>query len=105
MNKIILTQHVKKRREKGNIPEELLEQLGHHILEQHPMDTAIDGVYKFRKSGTCAVFGKKGNNYTFITLYGATGYLLSADEFGTFNCKYQDPEITKAKAQKRAKKQ
>lgn len=98
--RVELTEHVKRRRKRGVIPEFKLLDVAKFIIIQHNLHKKKNGVYKFRKAGTQAIIAKKKNKFVFITFFGSTGYVLKTKDYGDFNCSYQSPEVIKAKKDK-----
>jgi len=93
--KLVLTQHVKERRKKGNIPAERLRMLATYLIDSHKVETQPDGTYKFRRGGSCAIISKSKGKFIFITFYGATGWLIDNSDFTNFSCRLETEERTK----------
>jgi len=92
MNKIILTQHVKERRKTGFIPTERLRHFADFLINEHNLPLKQKGSYKFRRDGTCAIIIKENSKFTFITLYGPSGWIIDSDDFTGFSCEIQSEE-------------
>lgn len=101
---IRLTKHVRQRRKKGYIPQEILFKVAKHLILSHDLKNKKDGVYKFVKRGTSAVINKQNKTYVFVTFFGRTGYVLDTEDFGDFHCIYQSEEYIKAKLERIAKR-
>lgn len=101
---IKLTKHVRERRKKGYIPEEILFKVAKHLILTHELKNKKDGVYKFVRKGTSAVINKQNKSYVFVTFFGRTGYVLDTEDFGDFHCIYQSEEYLAAKKERLARR-
>lgn len=98
MSRIFLTEHVKTRRKKGHIPEDRLYTFANYLIKTHNLKEAEKGTYKFRRGGTCAIISKEKKKFTFITLFGTTGWIIDNDDFDGFSCALQSEERSKHSA-------
>lgn len=101
---IKLTKHVRERRKKGYIPEDILFKVAKHLILSHDLKNKKDGMYKFVRKGTSAIINKNNKSYVFVTFFGRTGYVLDTEDFGDFNCIYQSEEYLTAKKERLAKR-